>query len=119
MVWFLGLGITGVVLLALSLFFDGVLDGALDGALGSALDGWLSLPVVAGTGNADAAAAPASWRRGAPRMVPVPEPGRRPAPEPDCVRQRRQGRTRQEGRCGRPVGRVVADDVSGRWRAHR
>lgn len=44
MVWFLGLGITGVVLLALSLVFDGVLDGALDGIL----DGWLSLPVVAG-----------------------------------------------------------------------
>ncbi|MFE8988814.1 hypothetical protein ACFYMI_13370 [Streptomyces collinus] len=48
MVWFLGLGITGVALLALSLLFDGVLDGVLDGALGSALDGWLSLPVVAG-----------------------------------------------------------------------
>ncbi|GAA2322199.1 hypothetical protein GCM10010234_80150 [Streptomyces hawaiiensis] len=48
MVWFLGLGITGVALLALSLVFDGVLDGVLDGALGSALDGWLSLPVVAG-----------------------------------------------------------------------
>ncbi|MFJ7076305.1 hypothetical protein [Streptomyces sp. NPDC098781] len=48
MVWFLGLGITGVALLALSLVFDGVLDGALDGALGGALDGWLSLPVVAG-----------------------------------------------------------------------
>jgi membrane protein implicated in regulation of membrane protease activity len=48
MVWFLGLGITGVVLLALSLLFEGVLDGVLDGALGSALDGWLSLPVVAG-----------------------------------------------------------------------
>lgn len=43
MAWFLGLGITGVVLLALSLVFDGVLDGALDGVL----DGWLSLPVVA------------------------------------------------------------------------
>ncbi|MGP4087145.1 hypothetical protein [Streptomyces sp. KR55] len=40
MAWFLGLGITGVVLLALSLVFDGVLDGVLDG--------WLSLPVVAG-----------------------------------------------------------------------
>ncbi|MFB6843977.1 NfeD family protein [Streptomyces sp. NPDC056373] len=48
MVWFLGLGITGVALLALSLVFDGVLDGVLDGAPGSALDGWLSLPVVAG-----------------------------------------------------------------------
>ncbi|MGV9454666.1 hypothetical protein [Streptomyces sp. NPDC003635] len=40
MVWFLGLGITGVALLALSLGFDGVLEGALDG--------WTSLPVVAG-----------------------------------------------------------------------
>lgn len=48
MAWFLGLGITGVVLLALSLVFDGLLDGALDGALGGGLDGWLSLPVVAG-----------------------------------------------------------------------
>ncbi|MFJ7331674.1 NfeD family protein [Streptomyces sp. NPDC101110] len=48
MVWFLGLGITGVALLALSLAFDGVLEGVLDGALGSALDGWLSLPVAAG-----------------------------------------------------------------------
>ncbi|MCL8011382.1 NfeD family protein [Streptomyces sp. AS02] len=48
MAWFLGLGITGVVLLALSLVFDGVLDGAFDGALGGALDGWLSLPAVAG-----------------------------------------------------------------------
>lgn len=48
MAWFLGLGITGVVLLALSLVFDGVLDGAFDGALDGALDGWLSLPVVAG-----------------------------------------------------------------------
>ncbi|CCK28321.1 hypothetical protein BN159_3942 [Streptomyces davaonensis JCM 4913] len=44
MVWFLGLGTTGVALLALSLVFDGVLEGVLDGAL----DGWLSLPVVAG-----------------------------------------------------------------------
>ncbi|MFF7984034.1 hypothetical protein ACFZDK_33795 [Streptomyces sp. NPDC007901] len=48
MAWFLGIGITGVVLLALSLVFDGVLDGALDGVLGGVLDGWLSLPVVAG-----------------------------------------------------------------------
>ncbi|MCX5366599.1 hypothetical protein OG864_48785 [Streptomyces sp. NBC_00124] len=47
MAWFLGLGITGVVLLALSLVFDGVLDSVLDGALDSAFDGWLSLPVVA------------------------------------------------------------------------
>ncbi|EPD62283.1 MULTISPECIES: hypothetical protein [unclassified Streptomyces] len=48
MAWFLGLGIAGVVLLALSLVFDGLLDGAFDGALGGGLDGWLSLPVVAG-----------------------------------------------------------------------
>ncbi|GGX90935.1 hypothetical protein [Streptomyces minutiscleroticus] len=48
MAWFLGIGITGVVLLALSLVFDGVLDGVLDGASGGLLDGWLSLPVVAG-----------------------------------------------------------------------
>ncbi|MEV6963314.1 hypothetical protein AB0M97_29985 [Streptomyces sp. NPDC051207] len=48
MAWFLGLGITGVVLLALSLVFDGLLEGAFEGALGGALDGWLSLPVVAG-----------------------------------------------------------------------
>ncbi|MET9293655.1 hypothetical protein [Streptomyces sp. NPDC003077] len=48
MVWFLGLGITGVVLLTLSLIFDGVLEGLLDGALGGLFDGWLSLPVVAG-----------------------------------------------------------------------
>ncbi|MGW7206711.1 hypothetical protein [Streptomyces sp. NPDC054837] len=47
MAWFLGLGITGVVLLALSLVFDGVLDSVLDGALDGAFDGWLSLPVVA------------------------------------------------------------------------
>ncbi|MEV5100977.1 hypothetical protein ACFQ7G_15425 [Streptomyces massasporeus] len=48
MVWFLGLGTAGVALLVLSLLLDGVLEGVLDGALGSALDGWLSLPVVAG-----------------------------------------------------------------------
>ena len=47
MAWFLGLGITGVLLLALSLIFDGVLDSVLDGALDGAFDGWLSLPVVA------------------------------------------------------------------------
>ncbi|WP_328869571.1 hypothetical protein OHT76_05320 [Streptomyces sp. NBC_00287] len=44
MAWFLGIGITGVVLLALSLVFDGMLDGAPDGFL----DGGMSLPVVAG-----------------------------------------------------------------------
>ncbi|MFE4666047.1 hypothetical protein ACFRI7_10010 [Streptomyces sp. NPDC056716] len=48
MAWFLGIGIAGVALLALSLIFDGVLEGVLDGALGGGLDGWLSLPVVAG-----------------------------------------------------------------------
>ncbi|MDX3518504.1 hypothetical protein [Streptomyces scabiei] len=48
MAWFYGLGITGVALLVLSLVFDGVLDGALGGAPGGVLDGWLSLPVVAG-----------------------------------------------------------------------
>lgn len=48
MAWFLGIGITGVVLLALSLVFDGVLEGVFDGALGGMLDGWLSLPVIAG-----------------------------------------------------------------------
>ncbi|MFD5455774.1 hypothetical protein ACFWIR_12060, partial [Streptomyces olivaceus] len=42
MVWFLGLGITGVVLLALSLVFDGVLEGVFDGALDGLLEGWLS-----------------------------------------------------------------------------
>ncbi|AJE43166.1 hypothetical protein [Streptomyces nodosus] len=48
MAWFLGLGITGVVLLTLSLVFDGVLDGAFGGALDGVLDGWLSMPVIAG-----------------------------------------------------------------------
>ncbi|MCL6736109.1 NfeD family protein [Streptomyces neyagawaensis] len=52
MAWFLGLGITGVVLLTLSLVFDGVLEGVLDGvfdgAVDGVLDGGLSLPVVAG-----------------------------------------------------------------------
>lgn len=73
MAWFLGIGITGVVLLALSLVFDGVPDGALDGALGGVLDGWLSLPVVAGfaamtgfggamaTGAAEAPRSPPRW----------------------------------------------------------
>ncbi|MFJ6527675.1 hypothetical protein ACIQMZ_20630 [Streptomyces longwoodensis] len=48
MAWYLGIGITGVVLLALSLVFDGMLEGVLDGALDGVLDGWLSLPVAAG-----------------------------------------------------------------------
>ncbi|MDQ1007793.1 membrane protein implicated in regulation of membrane protease activity [Streptomyces sp. V4I23] len=47
MVWFLGLGIGGLVLLVLSLVFDGVLEGVLDG-IGGGLDGFLSLPVIAG-----------------------------------------------------------------------
>ncbi|MER6250389.1 hypothetical protein ABT224_03175 [Streptomyces sp. NPDC001584] len=45
---FLGLGIGGIVLLAGSLVFDGVLEGVFDGALDAMFDGWLSLPVVAG-----------------------------------------------------------------------
>ncbi|MFF9013001.1 hypothetical protein ACF09C_08495 [Streptomyces sp. NPDC014870] len=45
--WFLGLGIAGLVLLVLSLVFDGVLEGVLDG-IGGTLDGLLSLPVIAG-----------------------------------------------------------------------
>ncbi|MGW0119890.1 hypothetical protein [Streptomyces sp. NPDC003327] len=45
--WFLGLGIAGLVLLVLSLVFDGVLEGVLDG-IGGGADGLLSLPVVAG-----------------------------------------------------------------------
>ncbi|MEV5886491.1 hypothetical protein AB0L74_27930 [Streptomyces sp. NPDC052020] len=50
MAWFLGLGIAGVVLLALSLVLDGVLEGLLDGipVVGGVLDGLLSLPVIAG-----------------------------------------------------------------------
>ncbi|MDX3352817.1 hypothetical protein PV703_05650 [Streptomyces sp. ME01-24h] len=46
MEWFLGLGIAGLVVLALALVFDGFLDGLLDGLGG--LDGLLSLPVIAG-----------------------------------------------------------------------
>ncbi|GAA3820875.1 hypothetical protein ACFS5L_38775 [Streptomyces phyllanthi] len=50
MAWFLGLGIAGVVLLALSLVLDGVLEGLFHGvgALDGLFDGWLSLPVIAG-----------------------------------------------------------------------
>lgn len=48
MAWFLGLGITGVVLLVLSLLLDGVLEGVLSAVDAfDALDGLLSLPVVA------------------------------------------------------------------------
>ncbi|MEU8774491.1 hypothetical protein [Streptomyces sp. NPDC048606] len=46
--WFLGLGITGVLLLVGSLVFDGVLESVFDGAAAGPLDGWLSLPVIAG-----------------------------------------------------------------------
>ncbi|MER5486309.1 hypothetical protein ABT024_24285 [Streptomyces sp. NPDC002812] len=45
---FLGLGIAGIALLALSLALDGVLEGLFDGALDGLFDGWLSLPVLAG-----------------------------------------------------------------------
>jgi membrane protein implicated in regulation of membrane protease activity len=45
---FLGLGIAGIVLLALSLIFDGILEGILDGVLDGLFDGLLSLPVIAG-----------------------------------------------------------------------
>ncbi|MFE6486023.1 hypothetical protein ACFVGN_24255 [Streptomyces sp. NPDC057757] len=50
MTWFLGLGVAGVLLLALSLVFDGVFEGLFEGvdALDGLFDGWLSLPVVAG-----------------------------------------------------------------------
>ncbi|CAL9509308.1 hypothetical protein SUDANB108_03627 [Streptomyces sp. enrichment culture] len=50
MAWFLGLGIAGVVLLALSFVLDGVIEGLLDGAgvMEGLLDGLLSLPVIAG-----------------------------------------------------------------------
>jgi membrane protein implicated in regulation of membrane protease activity len=47
-VWFLGLGIAGLALLALSLIFDGVLEGLFDGVLDGLFDGLLSLPVIAG-----------------------------------------------------------------------
>lgn len=48
MTWFLSLGIAGIVLLVLSLVFDGVLEGVFGGALEGLFDGLLSLPVVAG-----------------------------------------------------------------------
>ncbi|MFV2116989.1 hypothetical protein ACE14D_00415 [Streptomyces sp. Act-28] len=46
MAWFLGLGIAGVALLALSFLLDGVVEGLFDGV--AAPDGLLSLPVIAG-----------------------------------------------------------------------
>lgn len=48
MTLFLGLGIAGIVLLALSLIFDGMLEGLFDGLLDGMFDGLLSLPVIAG-----------------------------------------------------------------------
>ncbi|MFH8465228.1 hypothetical protein [Streptomyces sp. NPDC017991] len=47
---FLGLGIAGVVLLLLTLVFDGVMEGLFGGAgfLDGLFDGLLSLPVIAG-----------------------------------------------------------------------
>ncbi|MCW5252285.1 MULTISPECIES: NfeD family protein [unclassified Streptomyces] len=65
MAWFLGLGIAGVVLLALSLVFGGILEGLFDGILDGLLEGWLSLPVVAGftamTGFGGAIALGSGW----------------------------------------------------------
>ncbi|MCK7622557.1 hypothetical protein MUU72_05450 [Streptomyces sp. RS10V-4] len=46
--WFLGLGIGGIAVLALSLVFDGVLEGLFGGAPDGLFDGLLSLPVIAG-----------------------------------------------------------------------
>ncbi|KUL37913.1 hypothetical protein ADL22_19965 [Streptomyces sp. NRRL F-4489] len=48
MAWFLGLGIGGIAVLALSLIFDGVLEGLFGGVLDGLFDGLLSLPVIAG-----------------------------------------------------------------------
>lgn len=48
MTLFLGLGIAGIALLALSLIFDGILEGLFGGVLGGLFDGLLSLPVIAG-----------------------------------------------------------------------
>ncbi|MER7398208.1 hypothetical protein ABT381_22180 [Streptomyces sp. NPDC000151] len=50
MAWFLGLGIAGIVVLALSLVLDGVLEGLFGGlgVLDGLFDGLLSLPVIAG-----------------------------------------------------------------------
>ncbi|MFF2007552.1 hypothetical protein ACFVWY_00560 [Streptomyces sp. NPDC058195] len=45
---FLGLGIAGIVLLVLSLIFDGILEGLFGGVLDGLFDGLLSLPVIAG-----------------------------------------------------------------------
>nr|WP_203593640.1 hypothetical protein [Streptomyces sp. SID9124] len=45
---FLGLGIAGVALLALSLVFDGILEGLFGGLLEGMFGGLVSLPVIAG-----------------------------------------------------------------------
>jgi membrane protein implicated in regulation of membrane protease activity len=50
MVWFLGLGFAGLVVLVVALLFDGVLEGLFGGvhALNGLFDSLISLPVVAG-----------------------------------------------------------------------
>ncbi|MCW7987743.1 hypothetical protein XF35_21340 [Streptomyces platensis subsp. clarensis] len=48
MAWLLGLGIAGIVLLVLSLLFDGVLEGVFGEVLDGLFEGVLSLPVIAG-----------------------------------------------------------------------
>ncbi|NED13263.1 hypothetical protein [Streptomyces sp. SID9124] len=48
MTLFLGLGIAGVALLALSLVFDGILEGLFGGLLEGMFGGLVSLPVIAG-----------------------------------------------------------------------
>ncbi|MFE5212054.1 hypothetical protein [Streptomyces sp. NPDC056600] len=50
MVWFLGLGFAGLVVLTVALVFDGLLEGLFHGveALNGFFDGLISLPVVAG-----------------------------------------------------------------------
>ncbi|WP_328894994.1 hypothetical protein [Streptomyces sp. NBC_00236] len=45
---FLGLGIAGIALLALSLIFDGILEGLFGGLLEGLFSGLVSLPVIAG-----------------------------------------------------------------------
>ncbi|WP_443048770.1 hypothetical protein [Streptomyces sp. M92] len=83
MAWSLGPGITGVVPLALSLVFGGVLEGAFGGALDGFLEGWLSLPVTAGftavTGFAGADVLGTGWTGPGTRTAvgrPLRSPGR-------------------------------------------
>ncbi|MEV0774137.1 hypothetical protein ACIBLA_30570 [Streptomyces sp. NPDC050433] len=45
---FLGLGVAGVVLLAVALIFDGIFEGLFGGVLDGVFAGLLSVPVVAG-----------------------------------------------------------------------